>query len=239
MQYDKLLYKYNNLLKFEIIKRISRLSVLVKDKNGKETLAHLTNTGRLQELVYPGKICFCIPKKVGKTSVRLLAVRNNHNDVVLIDPSEQSKALQIAIKRGLIPWLNDWHIKRPEVRVADSRVDYEIESKNGKQGYIEVKSAALLLDNRVGSFPDCPSERGQKHVALLHKLALKNIKTIIIFIVTHPAAESFSPNIDGDSKFVELLKKAVKDGLEVKAIKMCLKRDGNVVLVNPNLPCFV
>jgi sugar fermentation stimulation protein A len=237
--YNTLLYKYDNLEEFIIVKRTSRLSVLVSGKNGKEYLAHLTNTGRLRELIYPKSVCLCVPKKSGKTYIRLIGIKINNNDEVLIDPLEQSMAFQIAIKKRLIPWLKDWHIKKSEVYVGDSRLDYEIESKDGKQGYVEVKSAALLLDNKIGSFPDCPSERGQKHVILLRKITKKNIRAIMAFIVTHPSAQTFSPNSEGDEKFVKLLKEAVKDGLEIRAIKILLKTTGEVVLVDSNLPCVI
>lgn len=234
-----ILYSYDNLSEFEIIRRESRLSVLIKDKNGKEMLAHLTNTGRLQELIRPGNICLCIPKKQGKTTVRLIGVKIDEKNAVLIDPLEQSRAFQIAVKKGLIPWLKNWSIKKSEVYVGDSRIDYEIESKDGKQGYIEVKSAALLVDNEIASFPDCPTERGQKHVLLLHKIAKKDIRAIIVFIVTHPSANSFSPNYEGDEKFVKLLAEAVKDGLEIRAIKILLKTTGEVILFDPDLPCVI
>lgn len=234
-----ILYRYDNILEFEIIRRVSRLSVLVKNNNGEEVLAHLTNTGRLQELICPGYICLCIPKKQGKTTVRLIGVKIDENNAVLIDPAEQSKAFQIAVKNELIPWLSEWYIKKPEVSIYNSRIDYEIESKKGKHGYIEIKSATLLLNNQIASFPDCPSERGQKHILSLHKIAKKNTRAIIVFIVTHHLANSFSPNSDADEKFVKLLEKAVKDGLEIRTIKILLKTTGEVVLVDPDLPCVI
>jgi sugar fermentation stimulation protein A len=233
------LLKYEQFFEFQIIKRVSRLSVLVKDTDGKELLAHLTNTGRLQEFIYPDAICICVPKKPAKTTVRLIGIKINQETIVLIDPAEQSKAFKIAIKNAQIPWLKNWHIKKPEVPVDDSRIDYEIESKDGKQGYIEVKSAALLLHDKIGSFPDCPTERGQKHVLLLHRIAKKNIRAIITFIVTHPLADSFSPNKVADPIFGKLLKNAVKNGVEIKAVKIVLKATGEVVLINPDLRCII
>jgi sugar fermentation stimulation protein A len=140
---------------------------------------------------------------------------------------------------GQIPWLDGWKIKRPEVQYEESRVDFEIESDSGKRGFIEVKSAAMLLDHKIGSFPDCPTTRGQKHVGTMQKIAGKKMRSIILFLVQHPDAKSFTPNADGDPVFAKLLQDAVKKGVEVHAVKMYLQSNGNVVLVDADLPCMI
>lgn len=200
-----ILQTYHNIKEYETVKRKNRLAVLVRDNDGKKLLAHLTNTGRLHELIYEGNKCICVPKKHGKTSVRLIAVPVSAKDAVLIDPAEQSKAFVMAAKLGLIPWLKGWKISKPEVKVGESRIDFEIESEDGQKGYIELKSAALLKEDHVGSFPDCPSERGQKQVRTMRKLAQENIRSIILFVVAHPHATVFSPNSDADPIFAELI----------------------------------
>lgn len=203
--------------------------VLVKDSNGDIQPAHLTNTGRLLDLIIPGNPCLCIPKNPGKTKIRLVGIPASQNKAVLIDPGEQSKSFMKAVEMGLIPWLKGWKIKRPEIQYEESRVDFQIESDSGKIGYIEVKSAGMLLERKVGSFPDCPTTRGQKHVRTMQKIAKKNHRSIILFLVQHPDAKLFSPNKDGDPEFVRLLKNAASQGVEVRAIKMYLQTDGNVV----------
>jgi len=234
----KTIKKFEKLIPFEIVKRNNRLSVLVKDSKGQQ-LAHLTNTGRLLDLIIPGNTCLCIPKKPAKTKIRLIGVPISKSKAVLIDPAEQSKCFVKAVEMGLIPWLKGWKIKRPEVQYEESRIDFQIESDSGDFGYIEVKSAAMLLDNKIGSFPDCPTTRGQKHVGTMQKIARKKMRSIILFLVQHPDAKSFSSNADGDPIFVKLLKDAVKKGVEVRAVKMYLQTNGNVVLVDPDLPCIV
>lgn len=229
---------FENLLPFEVVQRKSRVSVLVKDSKG-EQLAHLTNTGRLPELIYPGSKCLCIPKKPQKTTLRLIGVPITKTKGVLIDPGEQSKCFVNAMERDLIPWLKGWKIKKQEVQFEESRIDFEIESQNKERGFIEVKSAAMLLENKTGSFPDCPTERGQKHVRTMQKIADRKIRSIILFLVQHPDAKTFSPNSEGDPEFARLLKEAAKNGVEVRAIKMHMRLNGDVMLDEFDLPCIV
>lgn len=229
---------YENLLKYTIIKRKNRLAVIVKNQNtAKQELAHLTNTGRLQELIFPGNDVLCVPNKnPGKTSIRIVAVPiKGTSKAIIIDPAEQSIAFINAVKRNLIPWLKDWKIRRPEIKIGDSRIDFQIESSNGKSGYIEVKSAAIFKqESKAGSFPDCPSTRGQKHVILMRQLAEKH-RSIILFLVQHPDAKLFLPNKEADTVFSEELKNAASSGVEVRAVKMHMKNE-NVVLADPDLP---
>lgn len=97
------LAEYDKIKEYTIVKRISRLSVMVKDENERVELAHLTNTGRLLELIYSGNKCLCIPKKPAKTKIRLIGVPVSKSKAVLIDPVEQSKTFVKAANLGLIP----------------------------------------------------------------------------------------------------------------------------------------
>ena len=234
----KIIFTYDNLKTFEIIKRENRFVVIVKDAK-KEQPAHLTNTGRLLDLIIPGNQCLCIPKKPAKTKIRLVGIPVSQEKAVLIDPAEQSKSFVKAVEMSLIPWLKGWRIKRPEIQYEESRIDFQIESDSGEIGYIEVKSAGMLISNKIGSFPDCPTTRGQKHVRTIQKIAEKKQRSIILFLVQHPDAKLFSPNVNGDPEFVKLLKDAAKNGVEVRAVKMYLQTNGNVVLVDPDLACII
>ena len=233
----KTIHVLENLIPYTMIKRENRFVVSVKDSMGDTQPAHLTNTGRLLDLIIPGNPCLCIPKTPGKTKIRLVGIPISQSMSILIDPGEQSRSFVKAVKMSLIPWLKGWKIKRPEIQYEESRVDFQIESDSGEIGYIEVKSAGMLLEKKIGSFPDCPTTRGQKHVRTMQKIAKRNHRSIILFLVQHPDAESFSPNKEGDPEFARLLKNASEQGVEVRAIKMNLQTDGNVVLADPDLPC--
>ena len=90
----------------------------------------------------------------------------------------------------------------------------------------------------MGSFPDCPTERGQKHTKTMQSIS-KNYRSIILFLVQQPNAEHFSPNVEGDPIFVKLLRDAIKNGVEVRAVKMHLQTSGKVILTDANLKCVI
>lgn len=199
--------------------------------------AHLTNSGRLHDLIYPGSACLCTPKAPAKTTLRLIGVPISDTWAVLVDPNVQSRCFAQAVYAKHIPWLQGWTISGTEVGCGESRIDYSI-SDGDTTGYIEVKSAAMLIHNSTGSFPDCPTTRGRKHLFTMRRLA-KNHRSIVLFLVQHPEAALFAPNREGDSVFADILSRVVQDGVEVRAIKMCMRVDGRVELIDPDLYCMV
>ena len=226
----------SNMRPYNVVRRTSRFSVIVTDGKARQ-VAHLTNSGRLRDLIFPGSACLCIPKKPAKTTLRLVGVPVSERWAVLVDPGEQSKSFVGAARAGLIPWLSGWSISNSEVNCGESRIDLEI--RNGSNvGYVEVKSAAMLTGGDTGSFPDCPTTRGQKHVSTMRRLAADH-RSVILFLVQHPEAVRFSPSARGDPKFAAELAGAVRDGVEVRAVKTCLGLDGGVVLADPDLACRV
>ena len=158
---------------------------------------------------------------------------------VLIDPSEQSRSFVNAVELNLIPWLKKWKIKRPEIQYNEFRIDFQIESDLRKIGHIEIKSDGMLLSNKVGSFPDCTTTRGQKHARAMKNIAKSNHRSIILFLVQYPDTTSFSPNVKGDPEFVILLKDAKENGVEIRAIKIHLRTNGKIVLDVPYLSCII
>ena len=229
-------HEIDHLRQYRVVRRTSRFSVVVTDGKS-QYAAHLTNSGRLRDLIFPGSVCLCIPKRPAKTTLRLVGVPVSEKWAVLVDPGEQSRAFVNAAQARLIPWLAGWSITGSEVDCGESRIDLEIRSGESA-GYIEIKSAAMLIGGDTGSFPDCPTLRGRKHVGTLSRLAA-DYRCIILFLVQHPDATRFSPSVQGDPVFAADISEAVQNGVEVRAVKTCLGVDGSVLLVDPDLNCHV
>ena len=229
-------HAYEEITTCRIIQRVNRFAVRVRDQGGAEHLAHLTNSGRLHDLIFPGNACLCVPRVSAKTTMRLIAAASGQ-DMVLIDPAEQSRAFVRTAAMSLIPWLDGWSLDRSEVTVGDSRIDFGIKSGDDG-GFLELKSAAMLLSGFEGSFPDCPTTRGRKHLGVMRRLAARN-RCVILFVVTHPGARLFRPNTQGDPVFCKDLAVAADDGLEVRAVKICIDGVGRIRLENPDLPCVI
>ncbi len=214
-----------------VVRRDTRVTVIARAA-GREFRALLRNTGRLVGLIHPGTEILCLPKEGGKTAAQVLGAVVDGERAALLDTLVQARAFEAAAQRGLIPWLPA--IVRHEVRVRDSRLDYEIELA-GNRGFLELKSA-VHLRGECATYPDAPSARGRRHIALLTELSQEGYPCLIAFITAHPAASRFCPDVETDPEIGTALLKARAAGVGIHALKMHLMTDGRLVFDSPQLP---
>lgn len=229
----KRLAKLSGLERCAIIRRENRFVVTVEN-DCKIKHALLRNTGRLHDLIQNGYTALCRDRDVGKTDCELIGVLIDDERAALIDTYTQARMFELATSKKLIPLLAGWSIDGKEVTVNGSRLDYKIASDNRK-GYLELKSAAYC-DGYYAMYPDCPSERGLRHVNALEQLKLDGYRSVIAFVAAHPNAKAFKPNAEGDKVLATKIGSAYRSGVEVHAVKIFLDANGNVFLVNPDLP---
>ena len=219
----------------EIVERLNRFVVLVK-KGNRLLKAHNTNTGRLKDFLQRGKKAFCLSKKGGKTDCRLFAVEDTFG-FSLIDTALQMAAFERAYRKGLLNWLypTEWKMVRKNAPLGEhSLIDYLFEHKSGRKLYLEIKSAAMRSEENFGMYPDCPTQRGRKHI----KELLKNpSQSGILFICALPKVAGFKPNCEGDREICRLLKEAKRRGLPIRAMGISFSpKRGAVILERDNLP---
>jgi len=221
-----------NVVPCKFVERLNRFVALV-EVNGEIRRALLTNTGRLEEFLIPGRKAFCTPKSGGKTDFVLIAFEDLEGKGAIVDTRTQAKAFERAVELGLVPWLKDCSIKRREVRVGNSRLDYLFECPGGEL-YGEMKSA-VLRDGRYAMYPDCPTLRGRRHVRELIELAKAGKGAIIFFIGAMPGVEKFRPYEKGDFELARLLREAKKAGVRIEGLSISLLPEGRVILERPGL----
>ena len=214
------------------IKRLNRFVGLI-EINGEVKKALITNTGRLEEFMVEGRKAFCVPKQGGKTEFILIGFLEKEGRGAIIDTRTQAKAFERAVELGLISWLKNWKIKKKEVKIGNSRLDYLL-NYNGEEIWVEMKSA-VLRDGEYASYPDCPSTRGQKHVKELIKLRKDGKRAMLVFICALSGVKKFRPYKKGDPKIAEFLKEAKKIGVEIRGICISLLPTGEVILEDDNL----
>lgn len=224
-----------NVVPCTFIERLNRFVALV-EVDGERRKALVTNTGRLEEFMVPGRRAFCMPKSGGKTDFVLVAFEDLCGKGAVIDTRTQVKAFEQAVELNTIPWLRDCRIKRKEVTVGKSRLDYLFECPDGEV-YAEMKSAVLRGGERgeYAMYPDCPSTRGQKHIRELIELRKAGERAMIFFIGAMPGVERFKPYERGDPEIARLLAEAKRTGVEVNALSISLLPEGKVVLERPSL----
>ncbi|WP_297477263.1 DNA/RNA nuclease SfsA [Thermococcus sp.] len=232
---DETLLLKLNVVPCTFIERLNRFVALV-EVDGETRKALVTNTGRLEEFMIPGRRAFCVPKTGGKTDFVLVAFEDLNGRGAVIDTRTQAKAFERAVELNTIPWLRDCRIKRKEVTVGKSRLDYLFECPDGEV-YAEMKSAVLRGGERgeYAMYPDCPSTRGQKHIRELIELKKAGKRAMIFFIGAMPGVERFKPYERGDPEIARLLAEAKRTGVEVNALSISLLPEGKVVLERPSL----
>lgn len=217
----------------QIIERLNRFVVLI-ESNEKFYRAHINNTGRLHDYLVKGRKAFCCRNEnPGKTDFRLFAVEEGTQGA-LIDTQFQMRALEKSLKANHIHWLKGCSISKRNARLGASLIDYLLVDEEGLV-YVEVKSA-VLREAQYAMYPDCPSLRGQKHIREISSWIKKGGRGIIVFMAALPQVEAFKPNKVADPKIYELLVKAVRIGVEVKAISLYYNpQDSFIYLTNPDL----
>ncbi len=186
--------------------------------------AHNTNTGRLLDILYPGSVLYCVKRRnPGRTQYSIIGSKVYGGS--LINTRLQEKAFIKAIELKLIPWLNDCILSRTQPVVGDSKFDLELDCR-GKPLILELKSAVLKGPKGEALYPDCPTLRGRRHIRELSKLSANGYRTAIVFIAAFPGAVYFTPHNEGDPEIRKLLFGAVKQGVMIKSIGICLDVKG-------------
>ena len=226
------LIKLSEVVKCIILRRINRFVVEVFIV-GSIVNAYMNNTGKLVDYLVKGKLGYCIPKHSGRTRYVLVAIRDN-DLATLIDTRLQTKAFEVSISKGLIPWLKGCFIVGRNVRLGDSIVDYLV-GCDDLNIYLEVKSAVLRCGD-YAMYTDCPSARGRRHMAELLRHRLRGGYSAVVFIAALPHVKAFRPNCAVDEKLCTYLHKANEVGVLIKSVALYFNpRDGYVYLYDPDL----
>jgi sugar fermentation stimulation protein A len=212
------------------VERLHRFGAMVKI-NGREEYCHVTNSGRLKELLYPGaKVALVdhslksktsksrIPRKT-RFAVRLAYFRKKW---VCIEANIAPQLLKEAWKEGGVEELKPYdHLKAEVPLNAHTRFDFQaFNSKTGERAWVEVKCVTLVDEKKIARFPDAPSERATKHLRELMHLSRKpRLKCFVFFIVQNPFAMALGPKDDTDPVFGAAMRKALKSRVVLKAFR--------------------
>lgn len=197
------------------IRRLNRFACLVGWRGGEE-LAHLPNSGRLRELLVPGRRVLLAPAAPGKRSTQAdLTLVSLGSGWVSVDARLPSPLMEEALRQGrLAPFLSVAEMRREVVR-GSGRLDFLLRS-NGQGCFLEVKSVTLVKEDRA-LFPDAPTARGRRHLLSLVEALGQGLGAAIAFVVQREDALGFSANDGTDPAFGATLREAAGRGVGVYA----------------------
>lgn len=206
------------------VRRVNRFAALVS-VSGADVLAHVANSGRLEELLAPGNPVLLTPI-VG------LEERKTHFDLTLVridgawvsaDARVPPALVREAFLERRLPPFTLYTALRQEVPLGASRIDLLLAPRDaaglgGPDGacYVEVKSCTLVKGGDA-LFPDAPTLRGARHARELANAVKRGFRAAVVFVVQRPDARRFRPNDAADPAFGEALRAAVSSGVEAYA----------------------
>lgn len=229
--------KYKNIVKAEFIERFNRFvaAVLI---DGEEVSVHVKNTGRCRELLLPGATVYLedFTWRMGTRKLRydLIAVEKG-NILINMDSQVPNKVVGEALADGriLLPRMGELVEIHAERVYGNSRFDFYIRDKNGREAFIEVKGVTLENDGIV-SFPDAPTERGIKHLHELVAAKCSGYEAYAVFVVQMSGMKYFTPNDERHEAFGEALRFAAASGVEILAYECDITPDS--IEVTNHLP---
>lgn len=201
--------KYRKVIDSKFINRPNRFIAEVEIPERGREIVHVKNTGRCKELLIPGVdvILEESDNPNRKTKYDLIAVSKEGMGWINIDSQAPNKVVYEWLKKQGYSYI------KPEYKYGNSRIDFYMEKENSKY-LMEVKGCTLEID-RIGYFPDAPTERGVKHLRELTLATKKGYKCIIAFVIQMEGITEVRPNISTHPEFGIALKEAKDAGVEI------------------------
>ncbi len=203
------------------------LGEVVISETGSVEEVHISDPGRLEEILYPGNEVLLKEAKSEnrKTDWTLLAGKMRGQWIFVNSGYHRSITEKILDDPDISPF-DEFLSYGAEKRLGDSRIDFLLE-KESEKIWVEVKGCTLAQNSKA-LFPDAPTKRGKRHVEELIKVVNKeNIFGALIFLVFRSDASCFKANEKQDPSFAKTFEKGVDAGLDVHPIK--LKYDGHTI----------
>jgi sugar fermentation stimulation protein A len=185
---------------------------------GEETLVHVANTGRLRELLQPGRTVYLSPQPKPERKTRfdlqLVALGPGPGErLVSADSRLPPGLVEEAFLAGRLSQFSGYELVRREVTFGDSRLVLELLGPE-ERCLIEVKSVTLI-EKGVARFPDAPTDRGRRHLRTLMRARVEGHRAAVVFVVQRDDASAFTPTEEPPPAFGDALWEAHDAGVEV------------------------
>jgi len=217
------------LIKGKLIKRYKRFLADIILDSGEEITAHCANTGAMTGCMAQGATVWLNvsdnPKRKYPHSWQLVEVKPQV--LACINTGLTNKLAHQALVHNQIKELAGFDECRSEVPYGDegSRVDFVLRFAR-QTAYVEVKHVTLSLQAGVGSFPDAPTKRGQKHLRELIQQVKSGDRAVLLFIIMRTDVNLVTPADSVDAEYGRLLREAAKEGVEIIAYRATIEPQG-------------
>ena len=206
--------KFPKLISGKLIKRYKRFLADIKLDNNEIVTVHCPNSGRMTTCIgFDWQVLLSLhasPKRKYKYTLEMI---HNGKTWIVVNTNRANEVVYEAICSKQISEIIYPNILREKKYGKNSRIDIFANSET-QQCYIEVKSVTLINDAGQYSFPDAPTERGQKHLNELMNMVEEGSRAINIFAIMREDGNGFVPEKNIDPIYSKLLEKAIEAGVE-------------------------
>lgn len=154
---------------------------------GVRSTAYIPNTGRLWELLIPGRKVLVIPHG-GRHPYKLQYVIWKGRPVY-IDAIGANGVFARLLSEKKIPGLQGFHVARREPVLGQRQFDFLLEERHGRKRYLEIKTCTQAW-GPVAAFPDAPTVRGVEHLRALAATGMG----MVVFFIMHSGVTLFVPD---------------------------------------------
>lgn len=219
--------KFNSpLVKGTMIKRYKRFLSDIKLDCGEIITAHTANTGSMESCWEPEwPVLLSYHPNSKRKYPYSLEMTHNGQSWIAVNTSITNQIALESLLSGLIPEIEvkEW---QSEYTIGQSRLDYRIVDSNFQEIFLEVKNVTLKGLDDFATFPDSVSLRGQKHLQELTQIRKQGMRAAMLYIVPRMDVHTFTPAIEIDPEYDQLLKNAVREGVEIYVIQCHLDQHG-------------
>jgi sugar fermentation stimulation protein A len=203
------------LIEGTLLKRYKRFLADVRiGDSGEVIVVHVPNSGSMLGVSDPESPCLISRARNPdrKLPYTLEMVRGTEGSWVGVNTSLTNKLVQEAFEKKLIPDWRKFDTLEREIKInPQSRLDFLLSSsENKRKCYVEVKNVSMAKPPEA-VFPDAVTERGQKHLRELAKLAALGHQAEILFVVQREDCDTFRPCDEIDPEYGALLRKVTKE----------------------------
>lgn len=202
------------------VRRENRFRAVV-EYEGQLVAAHVSNSGRLGELLTPGAVVWVAPyaDPQERKTVCHLTLAEYAGTLVSVDARLPNRLVAEALSTGRLAPLSGYNTVRTEVRVGSSRLDFLLDDgpdPSRPRCWLEVKSVTLVEDG-LALFPDAPTARGVKHLEELAALRGNGERVAVGFVIQRGDGMRFASHPTADASFAATLRRAQAEGVKVYA----------------------
>jgi sugar fermentation stimulation protein A len=203
------------LIPARLVRRYKRFLADVVLEDGKETIVHCPNPGRMMGLDGPGSRVWLSRSPARKRVLPLtLEMVETGGGLVGINTMHPNRLALEAIEAGLVPELSGYGEVRREVAYGERcRIDLLLREPGRADCYVEVKNVHLKRTDGA-EFPDCVTARGVRHMRALSQRVAAGDRAVVMYVVQRADCDGFSIASDIDPTFAAAFRQALASGVE-------------------------